>query len=223
MTGTAKVKPPKNNAEWARNTEKRLNSAEHPTSMRVGAWTISTHPDTGALIASNVNGGSLILAEPPAPSDTADPDAITTDVAQVTMTRTALQAIPAGGALVQWDGSLSEIGQWTSGGSGTQVVEAITVPISGVYQLSSTVHWEVGSIAATIGIRVDGVTVIAGRYVESSGIVWPSSIAVGELPLEAGSSISVIALPGAARNIGASTLGTPAIPSTLSLHLIARG
>lgn len=72
MSGTAKVKPPKNNAEWARNTQKQITSLEHPTSQRIGDWVLSTHPDTGALIASNVNGGSIVLAVQPAPSDNAD-------------------------------------------------------------------------------------------------------------------------------------------------------
>lgn len=219
MSGTAEsVREPKDDAEWARDIDRRTGGLENATSVRVGQWVLATSDD-GHLIASHVEGGAQILARKPPPGET-DPDAISDAAPSVTLVRTEAQAIPANGATVMWDGVLSEVGgDWTSG---QRTLESVEVPVSGVYLLMSTLHWGVGAIAATTGIKVDDETRLAGRYVESSNIPWPSSIAAGTLPLQAGQSVSVIALPGAARAIGGSTLGTPVIPSMLSVFLIAR-
>lgn len=218
MSGTANVKPPKNDQEWARNTERRLTQAEHPLSARAGNWVFSTNPDTGDLIASNVNGGSVIIAKEPVPSEDANPDVITAASYQVTVTRTALQAIAAGGNTVIWDGVLTEIGEgWGTGPGATTV----TAPVSGVYRMSSMLQWEVGGVACTTAILVDNSTVLIGRFPDTTGGGWVSSIASGEVHVSAGSEISVYALPATAgRNIGASQLSNPAVPSSLSVSLI---
>src|SRR4051812_13256704 len=75
MSGTTDpASEPTDNAEWARATDQRINSLENSTSVRAGDWVLSTSAD-GALIASNVNGGSVILAKKPAGGEN-DPDAI---------------------------------------------------------------------------------------------------------------------------------------------------
>lgn len=218
MSGTANVKPPKNDAEWARNTERRLAQTEHPASARAGNWVFSTNPETGDLIASNVNGGSVIIAKEPAPSEDANPDTITAASYQVTMTRTALQSIPSGGTTVIWDGVLTQIGNgWGTGPGATTV----TAPVSGVYRLSSTLQWEVGNVACTTAILVDNSTVAIGRFPDTTGGGWVSSVAFTEVHISAGSKISVYALPATAtRNIGASQLANPPVPSMLSVSLI---
>jgi hypothetical protein len=218
VSGTASVKPPKNDAEWARNTERRLQQAEHPLSMRAGNWVFSTNPDTGDLIASNVNGGSVIIATEPLPSDDANPDIISAQAYQVTVTRTALQSIPSGGTTVIWDGVLTEIGDgWGTGPGAT----TITAPVSGVYRLSSMLHWETGGVSCTTAILVDNSTVLIGRFPDTTGGGWVSSIAAGDVHVSAGSEISVYALPATAtRNIGASQLSNPAVPCSLSASLI---
>lgn len=43
---------PANDAEWARQVEKRLRALENPTSIRMGAWTISVG-QFGDLVADN--------------------------------------------------------------------------------------------------------------------------------------------------------------------------
>jgi len=218
VSGTAKVKPPKNDAQWARNTERRLQQAEHPMSARAGNWVLSTNPDTGDLIASNVNGGSIVLAREPEPSDDANPDLIAATTYQVTVTRTALQAIASGGNTVIWDGVLTEIGDgWGTGPGATTV----TAPVSGVYHLSSMLHWETGNVSCTTAILVDNSTVLIGRFPDTTGGGWVSSMAAGDVHVSAGSEISVYALPATAgRNIGASQLSNPAVPCSLSVALI---
>lgn len=65
-------RPPQTDAEWARDTDRRITNVEHPEALRAGGWVISPEEGTGDLIASHVDGGSVRLAEVPA-SD-ADPD-----------------------------------------------------------------------------------------------------------------------------------------------------
>ncbi|WP_280420637.1 hypothetical protein [Nocardia carnea] len=219
MTGTAEsVREPKTDAELARDLDRRLKSLENSTSLRCGPWVFSASDD-GHLIASHVEGGSVIVARKPPPGEN-DPDAIEDATPAVVLIRSDLQAIPATGAIVQWDGVLAEIGgDWTSG---ARTLESVAVPVSGIYRITCTLHWSQGSLAAATGIQIDGETMLAGRFVESSGVAWPSSIAVGDLPLEAGAGIAAYALPGAPRSIGGSALGSPPIPCMLSVSLIAR-
>jgi hypothetical protein len=82
-------------------------------------------------------------------------------------------------------------------------------------------QWEVGGVACTTAILVDNSTVLIGRFPDTTGGGWVSSIASGEVHVSAGSEISVYALPATAgRNIGASQLSNPAVPSSLSVSLI---
>lgn len=224
MSGTPKLKPPRNNAEWARNTEKRQGAVEHPTSQRIGRWVLSEDAETGALIASHVDGGSIVLAVPPDASAEADPDAIAaTDLLSVTLTRTAAQAVPGGGATVLWDGVIVDVGDWVSGGGQTSI-ESVVIPADGVYLLTTTVHFSAGSASLSAAIVIDGVSSIIGRIVESSGIVYPSVYAIGQLTLPAGAAISVFTgAGGVARNIGGSGLVSPPAPSTLTISMVSRG
>jgi hypothetical protein len=213
MSGTANVKPPKNDAEWARNTERRLTQAEHPLSARVGNRVLSTNPDTGDLIASNVNGGTLILAEKPAPSDT--PDIITSPACAVVVGRSSLQSIPSGGAFVAWDSTLAEVGGAWGTGSGT--VPALTVPQSGLYQIAASIHWQTGGITATAAILVDDRAVLSSRITDGIGSAWITSQVNGLRNLQQGSVVRMSVSTGAGNAIGASPLTATAVPSQLSL------
>ncbi|MGW4716841.1 hypothetical protein [Nocardia sp. NPDC004260] len=213
MSGTANVKPPKTNAEWVRNTERRLAQTEHPSSARVGNWVLSTHPDTGDLIASNVNGGSLILAEQPEPSDT--PDTVTSPACAVVVGRSSLQSIPSGGAFIVWDSNLAEVGGAWGAGSGT--VSALTVPQSGLYQIAASIHWETGGITATSAIFVDDRAVLSSRITDGIGSSWITSQVNGLRNLEQGAVVRMSVSTGAGNKIGASPLTATPVPSQLSL------
>lgn len=67
-------RPPRNDAEWARDTNRRLANVEHPDAARAGPWVLSADAESGDLIASHVDGGSVRLARVPA-SDT-NPDTV---------------------------------------------------------------------------------------------------------------------------------------------------
>lgn len=67
-------RPPRTDAEWARDTNRRLSDVEHPDAARAGPWVLSADAESGDLIASHVDGGSVRLAKVPA-SDT-NPDTV---------------------------------------------------------------------------------------------------------------------------------------------------
>jgi hypothetical protein len=223
MSGTPFVKRPKNNAEWARNTEKRQNAVEHPTSQRIGPWTLSAHPESGALIASHVNGGSLVLATPPEPSDEAGADEVSATKSAVTLTRTTNQAIAATATAVQWEDVRADIGGWTTGVLTGGLTE-VTVPISGLYFMSSTVHFQAGGGLLAVAIRINGATQLVTNMVENVGGSWPSVVVSGQLPLLEGDTLSVVTVRTAgASNIGGNIIATPVVPTIFSAHLVSAG
>lgn len=129
MTGTAKVKPPKNNAEWARNTQKRLDQVEHPASARIGSWVLSTDPETGDLIASNVNGGAVTLANPPVGGE--DADTVTSSgLPYIKVERQTVQSDSRGVVIpVIWDTITAMTPEWGFTANSTDVA----VPQDGTY------------------------------------------------------------------------------------------
>lgn len=75
MSGTTdRERTPTTDAEWARDTDRRLDEAEQPEATRAGEWTLSTQDGTGNLMACHEDGGCVLVAEKP-PSD-ADPDGL---------------------------------------------------------------------------------------------------------------------------------------------------
>lgn len=133
MSGTPKIKPPRNNQEWARNTEKRLNEAENPTATRIGEWTLSTQDGTGNLIASHVDGGSVILAVKPAASEEPDEVTDTDDQPHLKVERQANQSESRGSThLVMWDTVAYSTGDWGF----TPTASDIVIPQDGVYLIT---------------------------------------------------------------------------------------
>ncbi|MGW5147522.1 hypothetical protein [Rhodococcus koreensis] len=65
-------RPPQTNAEWARDTNRRLDGLENPNAMRAGPWVMSADQESGDLIASHVDGGSVRLAKVPASDQNPD-------------------------------------------------------------------------------------------------------------------------------------------------------
>lgn len=222
MSGTAKVKPPKNNAEWARNTEKRLNQTENPTSTRVGNWVLSTHPDTGALIASNVNGGSVVLAEQPKPSDDADQVSGTT-FPHIKVERQLNQVGNRGTtSLILWDTVVSQTkdDKWGFAPTGSDIV----VPEDGTYLCTLHVAFKNASDVRNIGMfMIDGVIRMAQEY-NPSDAWFQAMYMVDTFPLIARSVITAGAyVEGSGTfDVGVSTATTHAFTS-LSLTRIPVG
>jgi hypothetical protein len=226
MSGTTDpVAAPTDNAEWARDADARLTQLENPTSQRVGSWVLSTSAD-GNLIASNVNGGSVVLAKPPAGGET-NPDAIVDDVnPSCTVSRVAAFTLPSGGGVITFDGVITAAGgDWTSGKAG---FSAITVPVAGTYCIIGVVqlisHPQVVYGGA---LTVNGSMIAGGRYADESStgahhadVSIPVTI-VAEL--KAGDAISLWAWTGGATNVGAGTTNyTQSVPTTLSAFMVTK-
>lgn len=220
MTGTAEpIREPKTNAEWARSTQRRIESAENPTSLRAGEWVFSTSTD-GHLLASHVDGGSVIVARKPHGGEN-DPDAITDNaLPAVTATRSALQSVPAAGSAIMFDGVSSEVGDWTSG---LTLFDSMRVPETGVYDISATAFVSAGGGLIHVVVLVDTVTSLGGRLYEGAGANWPSVTVAGQLSLTAGQTVQLFVAPPGTRNVGAIPVFTTAIPTSLSLSLTSRG
>lgn len=223
MSGTPLLKPPRNNAEWARNTEKRQKAVEHPTSQRIGRWVLSEQADTGNLIGSHVDGGSAVLLTPPNPSDEAGADEVATDISVLSLTKTVNQVAAVGTTVITWDDVRADYGGWTSGVISGGLSD-ITVPISGVYHLTTTLHFQNGGGLSAVGIRINGATQLIGNLVEPNGGSWPSVVVTGMVPLLSGDIISVVAGRNAsATNVGGSGASTPPTPCYFTAHMVATG
>lgn len=48
---------PTNDAEWARDVDRRLRALENPRSMKMGNWVLSVSPITGDLVADHIPTG----------------------------------------------------------------------------------------------------------------------------------------------------------------------
>lgn len=213
-----KTKPAKNNAEWARNTQKELEANDHSTAVRVGDWTVSTQTDTGNLIASNINGGSIILAVKPAASDNAD-EVAGTGQAFIKVERQATQNEPRGTtALVEWDSVAYQTPGWGFAPTATDIV----VPEDGVYTIKF--HLAFTNSSAIIGkgvVLIDAVVKMSQEF-DPDTAWYQSMYMVEDYPLNAGNLISCGAFVsgGGTFDFGASS-ADPAVFTSLSILKLA--
>lgn len=217
MSGTAKVKPPTNNAEWARNTEKRLNQSEHPTSARVGQWVLSTHGPTGNLIASHVDGGSVVLATKPDPS--AGPDVVSGVVQPfIRVERQANQQEPRGAtALVLWDTAAFQTTEWGF----VPIASDIAIPEDGVYQCTYHLAFLNSSdITSKAIFMVDAVVRMAQEFNPDSSSSWFQSMYMSEpFTLNAGQVVSCGAFVSGTGTFDFGASGAdPSVYTSLSLR-----
>lgn len=229
MSGTDDpVRDPQDNAEWARATDARIAALENSAAVRVGAWVLSTSKD-GHLIASYVDGGSVVLARKPSGGEN-DPDSIDSGITPAcTITLKNNLSIATRGP-VTFDGVLAEVGgNWTGG---SHNITAMTVPVAGVYGIAGVMQINGVHVYTDYGcgITINGTVVAGGVYGEedmSGGhISGVSAISTIVMPLNSGDAIGMEALvsapaPGTS-NIGTSGRFTPSVPTTLSAWLIAK-
>lgn len=229
MSGTTDpVSEPADNAEWARATDQRVTALENPSSARAGKWVMSTSP-ADALIASYVNGGSVVLARKPAGGEN-DPDQITDPVnPSLCVIRTATFSVPVSpGGYLRWDGTSSENGgDWTGGKSD---FDSVFVPESGTYAVHATVHsvTGTGAIPFCIAITVNGQGRAAGSFSTCDGgggsLQGSTSMANRVLELNAGDALGVWIVNTFNINytvgLNSRAPGTP--PSTLTAFMVTR-
>lgn len=167
MTGTAKVKPAKNNAEQVRNMVRRTEQLENPTSTRMGDWVISTQPDTGNLLASHVDGGSVVLAAKPASAESPD-DVARTDFPYIKVERQQNQAEARGSShLVDWD----TVAYQSSDFGFTPTATDISIPVDGVYDCTLNLIFKNQSNVTNKAIfLIDGVVKMAQEQFWSNSV-----------------------------------------------------
>jgi hypothetical protein len=213
VTGTANVKPAKTDAELARNLDRRITATENPTAIRAGDWVFSTSPETGNLIASHVNGGSVVLATPP-PSEQ-DPDEIGAAVLPfIKARRTASQNAPQNVATtVLWDSVDKSSGGW---GSTVGGFSQFNVPEDGVYAVFFHLAWTASTTDVRKAIlRVNGSAIGAQEFRPQFAGWFPAMYIADMFSLKSGDIIEALAFNNTAggATFGASTADTQSYTS----------
>lgn len=222
MSAGDPTRSPKSNAEWARNIQQQVDAQSSATSLRVGPWVLSAAAD-GSLIGSYVDGGSVVLARPPVGGEN-DPDSIADPGQPVLFTATKSgtpQSITSTGAHVIFDGiPMMSGGDWTNGKT---IFDTVTVPVTGIYDVASTVFFASGGATLASAVEVNLQPRLGSRPYDGSGNAWLSSSCRGLLRLTEGDSIYLWACPdGTTRNVGAAATYIVPVPTSLSLTLVAR-
>lgn len=206
MTGTPKTKPPKNDEEWARNVETRLNQAEHPVSTRAGNWVLSTDPNTDNLIASYVNGGSVILSAPPE-GGLDDPDAVApAGFPHIKVTRALTQSITSGGGVyIDWDA----VARTTGGFGFTAPGRSVTVTQAGIYLITLNVYGTntasaAINLAAAIIVNDQEAFALIENFYTDAGSVAMSTGVTDTIQLAAGDAVSGQLIVSSTMSIGTS-------------------
>lgn len=221
MSGTAKVKPPKNDQEWARNTQKRIEQVENPTAGRFGEWVLSTHPDTGNLIASHVDGGSVVLAIKPAASQSPDEIADNT-VPYIKVERQQNQQENRGSvALVKWDTVTSQTRDWGFSAPGTD----IDIPVNGVYEIKFHLAFlNASAVTNKAVLMISGTVVGAQEFNPYTDDSWYQSMYISDtFTLNSGDIISCGAYVGGSGTFDFGHSGADlSVYTSLSIQLISK-
>ncbi len=205
MSGTPKVPAPKDDEDWARNTQRRVEGLENPTAQRVGDWVISTS-DAGSLIASNVNGGAVVLAAKPKDGEK-DPDSISDSNQSPkvkAVRKRALQFMAAGVfTACSWDGLEYQVGEWGFSDGGTSLV----VPDDGVYVVIVRIEFDSTSTELMgAGIQINGV-MLSQTFVRNNAT---------------GSGVSSAGLPGKPQAVDSFNLNHGDVVQGMAYSLLGR-
>ena len=217
VSGTAKVKPPQTDEEWARNTQRRIEQVEHPASTRIGAWVLSTDPESGNLIASNVNGGAVVLANEP--SGEGGADTVASEYSSIKVERRANQS-GSGYLPIVWDTVAHATSDWPS----AEGVAEVAVPSDGLWLVHAHLQSPVTS-GSTCKARVvfDGVPRMAARHLPYTGA--EVSIYMTEpIQLTAGTTVGLEGwLTGGANFTWGPSDNDPAVVTFLALTRLPNG
>lgn len=215
MSGTAKVKPAKNDAELARNVVTRLDQAENSTTVRVGPWVLAEQAGTGNLLASHVDGGAVIIAEKPESAE--EPDAVASaDFPSIKVERQQNQAEARGSShLVQWD----TVAYASGGFSFTPTATDIVIPTAGVYLCQySLIFLNQSSVTNKAIFLIDGVVKMAQEQFWSGGATFCNFYLSGLFPLNAGTIVSAAAFVSGSGTFDFGASGAdPTVVTSMSL------
>jgi hypothetical protein len=214
VSGTAKVKTPKNDQEWARGVQQRQDQAENPTTARAGSWVLAEN-EAGDLQASHVDGGAVVLAKKPESAD--DPDAVaSTEFPCIKVERQANQAEARGSShLVQWD----TVAYASDEFSFTPVATDIVIPTAGVYQCQfSLIFLNQSAVTNKAIFLIDGVVRMAQEQFWSGGATYCNFYLSGLFPLNAGTVVSAAAFVSGSGTFDFGSSGAdPTVCTSMSL------
>lgn len=145
-------RPPQDDSEWARLTQRRLERLENPTTQRIGGWVLSQEEGTGDLLASHVDGGSIRVARVPQAID--DADTVTSGSLHIKLRHSST----ASASPIVWESSDFAVGSWGL----TTPTDTVTVPTTGVW----TVNLVVTQVTQNSSDRTGWITVNGNRMVE---------------------------------------------------------
>lgn len=210
MSGTAKVKPPKDDAEWARNTQRRIEQVENPSSTRIGAWVLSTDPESGNLIASNVNGGAVVLANQP--EGEGDADTVTSEYSAVKVERRT-NLTGSGHFPIVWDTVVTSTSDWSVSEGSTE----LSVPSDGLWLISCRLQSpNVPNNYCKARVDIDGVGRMAARHIPYTGAEATMNMSE-PFPMTAGTGVVLSAyFAGGSFTWGPSS-SDPSVVTSLSL------
>jgi hypothetical protein len=190
MSGTNAGKDPKDDAEWARQTQRRLESLENPASQRIGEWTLTTDQSSGALVASHVNGGRRIIATRPVGGENS-PDAVIEDeVTELPYISVSKNAASTAGTQT-FDTIDTIVGDWGIGG--ISPFSSFIIPETGLYRIDSQVRFNTPTTQRTSEIRVDNVAVAVGgfHFGSAADATWVPAISYAMRPLTVGQVVTL--------------------------------
>lgn len=171
MTGTARTRAPKTNQELMRDVDQRIGKLEHPAATRVGAWTLSTSGDTGNLIASHVDGGSVILSKVP-PTNQAPDETVDTGLPDLKLRLVGPVEIPENAVTdITYDTVEYANGQWVFNdqtGAAPGDIRNVRVQVAGLYLIVQKIQW-----AENHSTHVKSLLAVAGVTSETQE-TWPA-------------------------------------------------
>lgn len=217
MSGTDHRPPPKTDQELVRDIDRRIDKLERPSSVRVGRWVLSTSSETGNLVASHGDGGSVVLAT--VPPTTQKPDEVVTNVTpKLRVRRLAEQNIISGTVTrIEYDTIDVADGGWSFnrnvGHNNPNVLEVI-VPATGWYVVVAKTQWR-----NTSGDHCKTILSLGGQVdpIESDMTVEVAQYVPAVVQLTRGQPITVMVWTATGDNIGQ---GTADLSSYSSLSIM---
>lgn len=190
----SKDKPPRDDRELVRDMDDRIDKVERSSATRVGKWVLSTSPDTGNLIASYVDGGSVVLAPPPPDGQKPDEE-VDQSAAVLRARRLEDQSLKTGdNRLVAFDKLDAQNGGWRQSNRidpGDDTYTSFLTPEDNLYLINVKVVFHSKSTRTrTVALSVDDIWTDT-KEVRSSSSAYKTVYITAVKFLPAGSRIEV--------------------------------
>lgn len=179
MSGERARPAPRDDGELLRSVDRRLRNLERATAARAGRWVLSTS-ESGGLMASHADGGSVLLSsEPPA---SASPDELLTDtVPRLELVAPDTTSIPTGTVQpIEFATVQARQGAWRfdKGINQSSGISQFQVPVPGWYLMVLKVQYGFGSGVRSSSVEIDRRRVYTDEAAHGAGCFPTSYIPV---------------------------------------------